>query len=169
MSLKTFLALSGFSLSLISCQVSIPENFQLSDGRSYSSGANDGGGGGNFNDDGDGGSPTPNPTAPPEVREPQVVEFIIQPGTGSGPWNSSNNYLEVKVGDTIRIRNMDSTIHQLHMPGNSTCPHGSGAIPTGGFYDCKTTKPFETNRNNPQSYDHVVNSSVAPFFFRVTL
>lgn len=166
MRLTRLFALSGISLLLISCQVSIPSNFQLSGGANPPIVDNDGGGGGNNNDGDD--SPLPSATPPPEVRQPQVVEFIIQPGTGAGAWNSSNQYLEVKVGDTIRIRNMDSTIHELHMPGNSTCPHGSGAIPTGGFYDCKTTKTFETNRNNPQSYDHIVNSSVAPFFFRVT-
>ena len=52
-----------------------------------------------------------------EDSEAQITEFRIPSGTGSHMWNTKDSLLEVHVGDTLRIYNVDSVNHQLHTSG----------------------------------------------------
>lgn len=81
---------------------------------------------------------------------------MIQPNTGGNDWNTAATAVVARVGDLIRIRNMDSsTTHELHMPNNGACPHGNAAIPTGGTYDCRVTRAFVSDGQSPEAYDHL--------------
>jgi hypothetical protein len=56
------------------------------------------------------------------VTEDPTVVFTIASGTGSGPWNSSDDPVLAEVGDTLRIVNGDSVAHRLHTDG-TPFPH----------------------------------------------
>jgi hypothetical protein len=64
-----------------------------------------------------------------------LVEFRIPANTGARAWNSSENPVRVKVGDTLRIINDDSISHRLHT-FDRPCPHQDGESRPGEFYDC---------------------------------
>lgn len=62
--------------------------------------------------------PTPPQPAPtPQPSGPQIVEFHIAAGTGSGPWNASETRVIAKVGDTLRIWNDDTAPRQPQSDG----------------------------------------------------
>ncbi len=81
---------------------------------------------------------------------PEVVEFRIAAGTGSMPWNTMQNPVQVKVGQVLRIINGDSVMHQLHTFG-APCPHGNAFGP-GQYWDCAITKVADPV--NTVLYDH---------------
>jgi hypothetical protein len=80
-----------------------------------------------------------------------VVEFHIEPGTGSGPWNLFNNPVRVHVGETLRFINDDSISHFLHTDG-TPCPHGTRAFKPGESYDCVITRKHKST--DQDLYDH---------------
>ena len=43
--------------------------------------------------------------------------FHIQPGTGSGPWNSAANPITMRVGEKLTVYNDDSVDHWIHTNG----------------------------------------------------
>jgi hypothetical protein len=64
-----------------------------------------------------------------------VVVFDIANGTGDNPWNTMATQVEVYVGQTLRIRNLDTTVgaapKRLHTNGKPF-PHGPTDIPVNG-------------------------------------
>jgi hypothetical protein len=80
-----------------------------------------------------------------------VVEFHIPAGTGGNPWNTFDNPVVVKVGQTLRLINDDSIVHLLHTDG-APCPHGSREFGPGETYDCVIGKVHQANADD--LYDH---------------
>ncbi len=80
-----------------------------------------------------------------------IVNFTIQPGTGIQPWNTFDNPIVAKVGQTIRFMNNDSMSHFLHTNG-SPCPHGSHSFKSGETYDCVVTSVHQAS--DEDLYDH---------------
>jgi hypothetical protein len=99
-------------------------------------------------------NPQPAPTGVPTVQpnpNAQVVEFRIKPGTGSAAWNDASTAVGLKIGQTLRIINDDSVVHQLHTDG-APCPHGTPIRP-GASFDCAVRRAFP----GPSLYDHISN------------
>lgn len=182
MSYKNALLIIGVTFSLVACQVEIPGKIVLTGPNSFSGGGTAADGGSN-NSSGGGNqlppvsspvpspipTPVPSPTPPAGANGPAVVTFMIAQGTGDGAWNTAQNPLVAKVGDTIRIVNMDNSGtrgKQLHTDG-APCAHANAVIPVGGSYDCVASKAFATNAANPDTYNHRVGSN-AGFFIRIT-
>ncbi len=92
----------------------------------------------------------------------EMKEFRILAGTNSGPWNTMEQIVEVKVGDVLRIYNDDTVNHQLHTFG-APCPHGSLIKPM-AFFDCKILKEYDASKDQ-QIYDHLIGPQ-APFFMK---
>lgn len=80
-----------------------------------------------------------------------IVEFHIAAGTGDGPWNTFDNPIVVKVGQTLRFINDDSVPHLMHTNG-SPCPHGARDILPGETGDCVISSPH--NSGDEDLYDH---------------
>lgn len=80
-----------------------------------------------------------------------IVNFTIPAGTGIKPWNTFDNPIRAKVGQTIRFLNNDSISHFLHT-GGSPCPHGSHSFKTGETYDCVVTSVHKSS--DEDLYDH---------------
>ena len=97
------------------------------------------------------------PAKPDPVKDPNIVEFRIKAGTGSGGWNSQSEMINAKIGQTIRVFNDDTVIHRLHTANNAPCPHGVN-IPVGGSRDCVVGKAFDSTNSNAV-YDHIVGPS----------
>ena len=94
---------------------------------------------------------------------PKVVEFRIKEGTGSGPWNTRDTMVTVRVGDTLKIVNDDMTVHRLHT-GGAPCPHQPGnGLQKGQEYSCEIRSPLEVGPGAPATYDH--NQGTAASFF----
>ncbi len=93
-----------------------------------------------------------------------MVEFHIKPATGKNAWNTPAEMLSIKVGDTLRIFNDDSIVHQLHTNG-SPCDHGDPIAP-GKSWDCDATESYKASING-KIYDHLVGPS-APFYLEVS-
>lgn len=96
---------------------------------------------------------------------PKVVEFRIKEGTGSGPWNTRDTMVTVRIGDTLKIVNDDTTVHRLHT-GGAPCPHQPGnGLQRGQEYTCEIRSPLEVGPGAPATYDHNQGTS-ASFFLR---
>jgi hypothetical protein len=96
---------------------------------------------------------------------PKVVEFRIKQGTGTGPWNTRDTMVTVKVGDTLKIVNDDTTVHRLHT-GGAPCPHQPGnGLQKGQEYICEVKSALEVGSGAPVTYDHNQGTS-ASFFLR---
>ncbi len=94
---------------------------------------------------------------PGPAKDPNIVEFRIKAGTGSGGWNTQNEMIAAKVGQTIRVFNDDTIVHRLHTANNAPCAHGVN-IPVGGSKDCVVGKAFDSTNSNAV-YDHIVGPS----------
>lgn len=93
---------------------------------------------------------------------PRMVEFHIPPGTQAGAWNTEQTAVRVKLGDTLRIINDDSRLHQLCGPSNGMpCPHPSKPMKKGEYYDCVISKALPLG---PTLYDHLYGPD-AKFWF----
>lgn len=86
-----------------------------------------------------------------QTLEPQVVVFRIANGTGKLSWNTPEQPVMAKVGDTIRFVNEDTIVHQLHTNGRP-CEHGPAIMP-GGTWDCIARTTYNYNQNGAL-YDH---------------
>ncbi len=100
----------------------------------------------------------PEVAEPPEPEEParpepgSIVEFTIAEGTGSNPWNSKENPVEVYVGQFLVVYNNDSRPHRIHSPQNGPFPHGR-EIPPGGFSSYEIVRALDVGET-PTLYDH---------------
>ncbi len=82
-----------------------------------------------------------------------IVTFEVPKGTGKSPWNFQEKPIKAKVGQTIRFKNSDDVMHQLHTNG-APCNHGSEIQP-GGSWDCVTSKPYDSmNQKDGPLWDH---------------
>ena len=97
------------------------------------------------------------PVKPEPAKDPNIVEFRIKAGTGSGGWNTQNEMINAKVGQTIRVFNDDTIVHRLHTANNAPCAHGVN-IPVGGSKDCVVGRAFDSTNSNAV-YDHIVGPS----------
>lgn len=82
---------------------------------------------------------------------PMEIVFEIPPGTNASPWNTTATRVETFVGQRLRLKNMDSSEHQLHTNGRP-CPHGN-LIPPGGMADCVISQSYSRAANGAV-YDH---------------
>lgn len=87
-----------------------------------------------------------------------VVEFHIAKDTGNGAWNTKDTMVRVQLGQTLRIVNDDSIVHQMHTNG-TPCSHGNEIAP-GASGDCVISQ-----KHNPEVdgtlYDHNAGPSAA--------
>ncbi len=102
---------------------------------------------------------------------PVVFEYTIADGWGDKSWNTPDTMFRLHVGDTFRIKNLDTTAqHTLHTPGEP-CPHGGNfvydstgavvdtgtnfdSIPVGGWLDCITDTTLDNSNGDNQVWDH---------------
>lgn len=96
-----------------------------------------------------------------------VVEFHIPADTGKKPWNTRDTMVEVKVGQTLRIINDDTTQHRLHTTAGKPCKHGPSNVAKGDHYDCVVTTTADPDVADEFCYDHNVGPS-ARFYVRAT-
>jgi hypothetical protein len=89
-----------------------------------------------------------------------IVTFDILNGTGDNAWNSMATQVEVYVGQTLRIRNLDATVgakpKRLHTNGKP-CPHFDVDIPLNGTADCVISTSY-----NAVTDGTLYNHNVAP-------
>ena len=90
------------------------------------------------------GTAQPNPTG-----QAQVVQFVITKGTGAGPWNTPDNPIRVRVGQTLEVINEDSIRHHFHTNG-CPFPHPFTSIAPGGRGTYRIQSEF-----SGQLYDHL--------------
>lgn len=90
------------------------------------------------------------------------VVFRIANGTGNAPWNSSASPVVVYVGQTLRICNDDTAVHQLHTNG-TPCPHQPSTMAKGAFYDCSIANATGLTAMGVFSglYDHNLGTNAA--------
>lgn len=69
------------------------------------------------------------PTSPASA-DSNVVKFTIRAGTGRGAWNTRDNPIRARVGQTLEITNGDSTQHWVHT-NFSPFPHPFSGIGPG--------------------------------------
>jgi hypothetical protein len=93
-----------------------------------------------------------------------IVEFRIPRGIGPGAWNTRDQMVRAKVGDTLRLFNDDTVPHRLHT-GGSPFPHPGDDIGPGQAGDFVLRTPFDPDVN-PPLYDHV-HGPGAPFWIAV--
>lgn len=105
----------------------------------------------------------PPPVTPPE--DPNVVVFRIKAGTGSAPWNTAQEIVQVKVGQTLRIINDDTINHRLHT-GGAPCNHGTAFAP-GAAFNCVVSKAFDSSVTPGGLYDHVAGPT-ARFYVKAS-
>lgn len=100
------------------------------------------------------------PPAPPTPGNeiPLTIVFEIAAGTNSNPWNLANQPVEVFIGQTLQIKNLDSVTHQLHT-GGRPCGHGQ-AIRTGETGNCIIRQTYN-RATNGGIYDHNLGSRSA--------
>lgn len=91
---------------------------------------------------------------------PLEVVFEIPAGTNNSPWNTPATKVETFVGQTLKLKNMDSSNHQLHT-NNRPCGHGN-AIPPGGMVDCVISQTYDRSVNGA-IYDHI-DGTTAEFY-----
>lgn len=82
------------------------------------------------------------------TNDDKIVEFRIPKGTGNGAWNTAATPATLKVGQTLRIYNDDTVVHQMHTNG-APCPHGN-IIQPGAYGDCVATRSY----TGTPLYDH---------------
>lgn len=88
--------------------------------------------------------------------DPNVIEFRIRSGTGTGAWNTVGTPVVVFVGQTLRIFNDDTINHQLHT-GGSPCPHQPNPMAPNGSYNCTIAAAHSATATD--MYDHIVGTS----------
>jgi len=85
--------------------------------------------------------------------QPGVVEFHIPRGVAAGPWNTREQMIQARVGDTLRLVNDDTVPRRLHTSG-SPFPHPDADIMPGQAEDLVLLTPFDPGINQPL-HDHV--------------
>ncbi len=97
--------------------------------------------------------------SPADCGNDAVVEFRIEPGTGSGAWNSRENILTVRVGQVLRIHNDDVVGHTLHTYG-APVEHGEWIEP-GAHADHEVIEEYDPGSGPPWTYGHEAGESAA--------
>lgn len=99
------------------------------------------------------------PAAPVAGNEvPLTVVFEIPAGTNNNPWNPANQPVEVFIGQTLQIKNLDSVTHQLHT-GGRPCGHGQ-PIRSGETGNCIIRQTYN-RATNGGIYDHILGTRSA--------
>jgi hypothetical protein len=93
-----------------------------------------------------------------------VVQFHIPPGTGVNAWNSPDQTVVIRVGDTLRVVNDDAIPHRLHTAG-VPFPHPAQDILPGESQDYGAQAPFNPGPGE-LLHDHAAGPT-APFHLRV--
>ena len=95
---------------------------------------------------------------------PAIVEFHIPSGVGSAAWNTREQMVRARVGDTLRLFNDDTVPRRLHTSG-SPFPHPDADIEPGQSGDFLLLTPFDPGVNQPL-HDHV-HGPTAQFWITV--
>ncbi len=95
--------------------------------------------------------------------DPNVVEFHIRAGTGSGSWNRREEIITARVGDVLRLVNDDDVSHRLHTPGDPF-PHPEAGIEPHHSADEVLLTSFEPGTK--PLFDHSFGPAAA-FWLRV--
>lgn len=95
--------------------------------------------------------PVPVPAPTPGAEISLTVNFEIAAGNGGNSWNSAATMVETFVGQTLKIKNSDSVVHQMHTNGRP-CGHGNTIAP-GATGDCVISQTY-TRAANGNLYDH---------------
>ena len=101
------------------------------------------------------GSTTPTPSGN-EIN--LQVNFSIAAGTNMNPWNTTATAVETFIGQTLKITNNDSIVHQFHTDGKP-CGHGN-AINPGASTNCVIASAYSYTTNGPL-YDHNIGTKAA--------
>lgn len=94
---------------------------------------------------------------------PNVVEFRIRTGTGTGAWNMVGSPAVAFVGQTLKIINDDTVNHQLRTPG-TPCATQAAPMAPNGFYDCALTATHSPTATD--LYDQIAGTN-ATFYLNV--
>lgn len=83
------------------------------------------------------------------------VLFEIPAGTTEQmkDWNNEREPVFAEVGDTLIIKNLDSSPHQLHTDGRP-CGHGDLIEPNGGTWSCILETPYNAFEEKEPTRDH---------------
>lgn len=87
-----------------------------------------------------------------------TVNFAIPAGTNATPWNSTTTVVETFIGQTLKMTNNDSVVHQMHT-GGKPCPHGSPINP-GATANCVISKAYNY-KTDGNLYDHNLGTKSA--------
>jgi hypothetical protein len=106
-------------------------------------------------------TPTPAPGATPVAGSEinLTVNFAIAAGTNSSPWNTTATMVETFVGQTLKITNNDTVVHQYHTNGKP-CGHGAAMKASGGTTNCVVSKAYNYATDGTL-YDHNLGTKAA--------
>ena len=88
--------------------------------------------------------------------------FRIPVGTQGSEWNSSQQPIDLFVGQVLRVINRDTVNHQVGTPMGRPCA-ASPVLPPGGVYDCVVTSGYAASQGS--IYDPLFSTS-ARFYLR---
>ncbi|MES2963672.1 MAG: hypothetical protein V4760_07255 [Bdellovibrionota bacterium] len=95
--------------------------------------------------------------------DPNIIEFRIRTGTGTGVWNTVGTPAVAFVGQTLKVINDDTIQHQMHTNG-TPCPHQPNPMAPNAFYNCVLAAAHSPTATD--LYDHIVGTS-ASFYLNV--
>lgn len=91
-----------------------------------------------------------------------TVNFVIQPGTGSKPWNTPDTVINLKVGDVLHLVNKDTVDHAIHTNNSKPFKHTDLLAPGEDTnvdvltaWDLKTDKPLYDHFNQETGFVYV--------------
>jgi hypothetical protein len=95
---------------------------------------------------------------PPPPVDPNLVTFAIVAGTGTNAYNQKATPVVVKVGQTLRITNNDTVVHQIHS-GGAPFPHGDPIAPGATVNYTIVAASNIANLTQAPNYDHVAGQA----------
>jgi predicted CopG family antitoxin len=104
-------------------------------------------------------TPGPDPDDHHGDQGPVIVTFHIPAGTHAHPWNTAQDPVRAKVGDTLQIVNDDSVPHRPHTTG-VPFPHPAADIQPGQSASYVLTAPFGDTAA-ASLYDHDQGTTAA--------
>jgi hypothetical protein len=99
-------------------------------------------------------------TSTSESSDSSTVVFRIKPGTGDGPWNTPDNPIVAKVGQTLEIHNDDSVQHWLHAEYEDFTTHALSGIDPGKSMSVKIN-----NDRSDKVRDHLTGGAI---YFKIS-
>lgn len=94
-------------------------------------------------------------TSTSESVDANVVVFRIKAGTGTGPWNTADDPIVAKVGQTLEIHNDDSIQHWIHAESEDFTTHALEGIEPG-----KSARIKINNDRSDKVRDHLTGGAI---------